>query len=84
MFPMSKRWMMVAAIGHGVLFAMALTGAVLIVCLLLGITLPENVAGNLFLFTSLMAGSLSAYLYGRSLKEAAPKASASTAFGDRD
>ena len=82
MFPLSKRWMMVSAIGQGVLFSLALTGGVRILCLLLGITLPENVAGNMFLVTSLLAGSLSAYLYGRSLKRTEPTAPAPTPLAD--
>jgi hypothetical protein len=84
MFPLSKRWMMVAAFGQGVLFAMALTGALRILCMLLGITLPQNVAGNLFVLTSLIAGGLSAYLYGQSLKPTEPTDSAPRPFADAD
>lgn len=66
MFPMSNRWKMVAAIGQGVLFSLALTGAVRIAYLLLGATLSDSVAGRLFLISSLLTGALCAYLYARS------------------
>lgn len=62
--------MMVSAVGQGVMFSLALTGGVRIVCRLLGTPLPEHVAGNLFLATSLIAGSLSAFLYSRYSKHA--------------
>jgi uncharacterized membrane protein len=78
----SKRWMMVAAVGQGVLFALALTGCVRIAFRLFGTPLPNNVAGNLFLLTSLVAGSLSAYLYARSSKPAQAEATASATLGD--
>lgn len=84
MFPMSKRWMMVAAFGQGVLLSLALTGAVRIVCLLLGQTLSESDAGNLFLISSLSLGTFFAYQYARYLKHAEPRASARTPLGDRD
>ncbi len=78
MFLLSKRWMMVAAIGQGVLFSLALTGAVRIAYLLLGKSLPESVAGNLFLLSSLLTGALCAYLYARSLKRAEANATVRT------
>ena len=61
----SKIVMMVAAVGYGVLFSLALTGAVRMACLLLGTTLSPGAAGNLFLAGSLVAGGVSAYAYGR-------------------
>lgn len=64
----SKRWMMLAAIGQGVLFSLALTGGVRIVFWLLGRTLSEHAAGNLFVISSLLTGALCAYLYGRYAK----------------
>jgi len=70
MFPMSKGWRMVAAIGQGVLFSLALTGCVRIGGWLLGTPVPEQLAGNLFLVSSVLAGSLCAYLYSRSLRQA--------------
>lgn len=70
MLPMSKRWMMVAAIGYGVLFSVALTGAVRIAFVLCGATLSDRASGNVFLISSLLTGALSAYLYGRFLKGA--------------
>lgn len=76
MFPMSKRWKMVSAVGQGVIFSMALTGAVRIGFALSGREMPENLAGNIFLFTSVVAGSLSAYLYGRYLKAIEPREAA--------
>ena len=84
MFPMSKRWMMVAAFGQGVLLSLALTGAVRLVCLLLGQSLPESVAGNLFLISSLLLGTLFAYQYARYLKDKEQGASARTTLGYRD
>jgi hypothetical protein len=84
MVPMSKRWMMVAAVGQGVLFSLALTGAVRIVYWLLGATLSERVAGNLFLTSSLLTGALCAYLCARVLQHAKPKAEAEVPLGDRD
>lgn len=73
MFPFSKFWNLVAAIGYGVLFSLALTGAVRIAFLCFGLTLPESTAGNLFLVSSLLTGAFSAYLYTHSLKRAASK-----------
>jgi hypothetical protein len=70
MFPMSKFWKMIAAVGYGVLFSQALTGAVRIACWLLGTTLSVRAAGNLFMISSLLTGALSAYLCSRSLKQA--------------
>jgi hypothetical protein len=69
MFSLSKRWMMAASIGQGVLFSLALTGAVRLACLLVGLELSEHVAGNLFFVSSLLTGALCAYLYSRSLKD---------------
>ncbi len=68
MIKMSKLWKMVSAVGYGVLFALALTGAVRIGFWLAGGELPQSVAGNLFLVTSAVAGSLSAFFYGRYVK----------------
>lgn len=80
---MSKRWMMVAAIGQGVLFSLALTGAVRIACWLFGTTLPDDVAGNLFLVSSLLTGALAAFLYSRSLKNAELKTATGAPLGNR-
>jgi hypothetical protein len=82
MFPMSKGWMMVAQIGQGVLFSIALTGAVRIVFWLFGMTLSESAAGNLFVISSLLTGALCAYLYSRNLKYAEPSASAPAPLGE--
>jgi hypothetical protein len=60
----------VAAIGQGVLFSLALTGAVRIACLLSGTTLSERIASCLFLISSVLTGSLGAYLYARMRKRA--------------
>ena len=68
MIQLSKRWKMVSAVGYGVLFALALTGAVRIGYKLSGHEMPESLPGNLFLITSVLAGALSAFLYGRYLK----------------
>ena len=70
MIQMSKRWKMVSAVGYGVLFALALTGAVRFGYLLSGREMPETLPGNLFLVTSVVAGALSAFLYGRYTKAA--------------
>jgi hypothetical protein len=67
-------WKMVSAVGYGVLFSLALTGAVRISCLLRGTTLPDDVAGNIFMISSVVTGALSAFLYSRFLKQAQPKA----------
>lgn len=64
----SKILMMLAAVGHGVLFSMALTGGVRIACWLLGTELPSSAAGNLFLAGSAVAGAISAYAYGRRVR----------------
>jgi hypothetical protein len=64
---------MVAAVGYGVLFAVALTGGVRIGYALVGKTLPDRVAGNMVLITSLVAGSLSAYFHSRFLNADAEK-----------
>lgn len=70
MFPMSKRWMMVAAVGRGVLFALAVSGGVRLVSLMIGKPASERVAGNVFLLTSAVAGAAAVYLYSRSLRAA--------------
>lgn len=75
---LSQRWKMVSAVGYGVLFALALTGAVRIGYKLSGNEMPEHLAGNLFLITSIVAGSLSALLYGRFLKATEAQAASST------
>jgi hypothetical protein len=75
MFPLSGRWRMVAAIGHGVLFSLALTGAVRIGGWLLGTPLPENVAGSLFLTSSILAGALAAFLCAKTMPATAAKPS---------
>jgi hypothetical protein len=71
MFPMSKRWMMVAAVGQGVLFSLALVGAVRIGCLNFGITLSEAFANQLFVSSSAAAGSLCAWSCARYLRHSA-------------
>ena len=73
MFLKSKILMMLAAVGYGVLFSLALTGGVRIACMLLGMTLPASAAGNLFLAGSLLAGGVSAYAYGRQSRRFAPQ-----------
>ncbi|MGE0610527.1 MAG: hypothetical protein AB7O62_25790 [Pirellulales bacterium] len=70
MFMKSKSWMLLAAIGQGVLFSLALTGAVRISYWLLGKTLSESAAGNLLLASSLLTGGLCAFLYLRYRKAA--------------
>lgn len=83
MFPLSKRWMMVSAIGQGVLFSLALTGAVRLACLLVGLELSEQVAGHLFLGSSLLTGALCAFLYARSLQHGELKATSSAGASER-
>jgi hypothetical protein len=68
MFLASKRWRLVSAVGQGVIFALALTGLVRIVCLLTGAPLSESAAGDLFLLSSLTAGSISGYLAARVMR----------------
>jgi hypothetical protein len=77
MASLSRRLQFVAAIGYGVLFALALTGAVRIACFLTGTPLSEHVAGNIFLIISLVAGSISGFVYVRTLKrpDSAPDSS---------
>lgn len=84
MIPKSKSWMMVSAVGHGVLFSLALTGGVRIVFWMIGENLSERAAGNLFLISSLLTGALSAYLYSRYLKHSEPKVSAPASLADRE
>ena len=67
MFPWPKPLMLISAIGQGVIFSLALTGAVRIICWSLGVPLSERVAGNLFLISSLVACSIGGFLYVRSL-----------------
>ena len=78
MIQLSKRWKMVSAVGYGVLFALALTGLVRFGYMLSGREMPESLAGNLFLITSIVAGSLSAFLYGRFLKATEAQTATST------
>ena len=84
MFLISKKWLMVAAVGQGVLLSLAFIGEVRIVCLLLGMTLPDSIAGNLFLVSSPLTGAVTGYLYVRSLNRAKSKASAVAPLGDRE
>ena len=72
MFLKSKGWMLIAAIGHGVLLSLALTGGVRLACFLMGMPLSSSAAGNLFLAGSLVAGGASASLYGRRLRAITP------------
>ncbi len=81
---MSKLWMMVAAIGQGVLFSLALIGAVRISCLMFGWVLPESVAGKLFLMSCMLTGGLSATFYARYLKHAERKALDPNPIGNGD
>lgn len=83
MLYISHRWMMVAAVGQGVLFSLALTGAVRIGYWLTGSELSERAAGNLFLVSSLLTGALCAYLYVRSLKRAETKSATPVRVGER-
>jgi hypothetical protein len=84
MFLKSKRWLLVSAVGQGVMFSLALRGALRFACLLLGTTLSERVAGNLFLVSSLSTGALCGYLYVRSLNRAQSKAAVETQPGERE
>jgi hypothetical protein len=68
MLTMSKPWLIVSAVGQGVIFSLALTGAVRIAFWLVGTELSERAAGNLFLLSSLVAGSISGFLCVRYLK----------------
>ena len=70
MAPTSQRWKMVAAIGYGVLFSAAFTGAVRIACFMLGKTLPDNVVAIWSLSAGLLTGAVTASLYGLFLKMA--------------
>jgi hypothetical protein len=79
MFLKSKILIMVAAIGYGVLFSLALTGGVRMVCWLLGTELPTKAAGNVFLTSSLLAGAVSAYASGHYARLSAPAALPSSA-----
>ena len=67
---------MVAAVGYGVMISEALMGAVRFGYWLSGETLSQAAAGRLFLVSSLLAGSLSAYLYARFAKATAASATA--------
>jgi hypothetical protein len=82
MFPLPKRWKMVAAVGYGVMMSEALVGAVRFGYWLSGGTLSQAAAGRLFLISSVLAGSLSAYFYARFSKVTAPNAAAPVTPGD--
>ena len=71
MFPMSTRWMLVAAAGQGVLVSLALVGAVRLGSLLLGVALSDAFANQLFVTSSAVAGSLCAWSCARYLKQTA-------------
>jgi hypothetical protein len=73
MFPMAKRWMLVAAAGQGVLFSLALVGAVRLGSLLLGVALSDALTNQLFVTSSAVAGSLCAWSCARYLKQVAPQ-----------
>jgi hypothetical protein len=72
MFPPSNRWMMFAAAGQGVLFSLALVGAVRIGCLLAGHALPESIANSLFMASSVLTDALGAWSCSRFLRNAPP------------
>jgi hypothetical protein len=55
---LSKRWLLVSAFGHGVLAALGLRAVVRVWSALLGMKLSENTPGYVFLFGSLVLGSL--------------------------
>lgn len=67
----SKSWCMLAAIGQGVLFSLALTGLVRMTCWFFGTELSTSAAGNLFTVSSMFTGALCALLYSRSLRKLA-------------
>jgi len=82
MVPLPKRWKMVAAVGYGVMMSEALVGAVRFSYWLAGGTLSQAAAGRLFLLSSLLTGSLCAYLYARFAKATATSAAAPVTPGD--
>jgi hypothetical protein len=77
MFPLPKRWKMVAAVGYGVIMSQALVGFVRFGYWLSGGSLSQEAGGRIFLVSSVLAGSLSAYLYARFAKSTATSATAS-------
>jgi hypothetical protein len=84
MSPLPKAFKILSAIGYGVLFALALTGGVRIVAMLMGTTLSESMAGNIFMITSLLAGSLTGWLGVRALSDPLAKTAATTSHGSHD
>lgn len=66
----SKRWMMVAAIGQGVMFSLALRGAVSFASVLLDRPLSERAGNFLFLISSLLTGAVCALAYARYARQA--------------
>lgn len=74
MMNISKPWLIVSAVGQGVIFSLALTGAVRMAYWMGGTELSERAAGNLFMLSSLVAGSISGFLCVRHLKAKEAKA----------
>jgi hypothetical protein len=59
---LSKPWMIVASVGHGMLLAMAISGGVRIVGAIAGQPVSPSLAGNVFLIGSLILGPIMGYL----------------------
>ena len=68
MFLQSKRWKFVAAVGYGVLFALAFTGFLRIAAYLSGDTLPQETANSIFAATAAVAGTVSVLIYAQYAK----------------
>lgn len=65
----AKTWMLISAIGQGVLLSLALTGLVRISCWLSGTTLSDQMAHSLFFASSMVTGAVAVLIYARKLKQ---------------
>lgn len=59
---LSKPWQIVASVGHGVMVGLAMAGLIRISGLLTGTPVSSELAGNVFLITSLIVAPITGYL----------------------
>jgi hypothetical protein len=64
----SKPMILLTVIAKGVLFSVAFTVSVRLVCPLLGFALTEHTVGNLLMLGSMLTGTLSVLLYSKAIK----------------
>ncbi len=84
MLHLSKTLMILASIGEAIWFSVAMTGVAHITCSLIGTQLSEHAAGNLFMISSLLTGSIAACWTVATLKEPLPTDSWKSRFDNNE